>query len=340
MNIFKKIAPSVSVVIPCHNEEKFIAKCLDSVLQQDYPKEKMEILVINGDSKDKSKEIIETYSKRYPFIKLLENPKRFTPFAFNIGIKNAKNEIIVIMGAHAGYKKDYISKCIETLIKYEADNVGGVLKTISANNKIVTKSITECLSNFFGVGNSHFRKNLNKITKVDTVFGGCYQKEIFKKIGLFNESLVRSQDMELNIRLKKANGKILLNPEIITYYYPKSKLKDFFLHNIKDGIWAIYPFKFVKIPLKLRHYIPLIFITSLLITGFLGIFHPLLFFVFLFIISFYLIVSLYFSARIAYNNKDIKYLFLMPITFACRHFGYGFGSFWGILTIYKIKNEK
>ena len=291
-------------------------------------------MVIDGASKDKTKTIIKEYSKQYSFVRLIDNPKKIKPVALNIGIKKANGKFIIIMDAHAKYRNNYVLKCIGTAIKYKTDNVGGVLKTTPIKNTLSAKVIVACLSSFFGVGGSHFRKGLTKIREVDTVFGGCFKKEIFKKIGLFNENLVRSQDMELNIRLKKAGGKIILNPEIITCYYPKSTLKEFFKHNFVDGIWAIYPLKFVKIPLKLRHFIPLFFVLSLLITGLLGIFYHLFLWLFLFIIILYLLFSLYFSINIAYNKKDLRYLFLMPITFAYRHFGYGLGSLWGAIKLF------
>ena len=120
----------VSVIIPCRNEEKFIGKCLDSVLAQNYSKDKLEILIIDGMSEDGTKEIISEYIKKYPLVRLLENHKKFTPFGLNIGIKKAKGRVIVRMDAHATYEKDYISKCVEYLEKHEADNVGGIIKTI------------------------------------------------------------------------------------------------------------------------------------------------------------------------------------------------------------------
>ena len=325
--------PFVSIIIPCRNEEKFIKKCLDSILWQNYLKNKIEVLVIDGMSNDKTRSIIKEYSKKYHSIQLLINKKITKPFALNIGIEKAKGEITMIMDAHAGYKKNYVSKCVETLIEYNADNIGGILKTIPRENTISAKAIVTCLSGFFGVGGSHFRKGLSKIKEVDTVFGGCYQKDVFKKIGLFNENLVRSQDMELNIRLKKAGGKIILNPDIISYYYPKSTLKEFFIHNIQDGIWSIYPLKFVKLPFKARHYIPLIFVLYLTFTGLLGIFYSFSWFLFSFIIILYLLLNLFFSINIAYKEKNIKYLILMPITFACRHFGYAMGALIGLIKL-------
>ena len=122
--------------------------------------------------------------------------------------------------------------------------------------------------------------------------------------------------MEFNIRLKKAGGKILLVPDIVSYYYPKSNFKDFFLHNIKDGIWAIYPLKFVKFPLRLRHYIPLILVLTLPLS-----------------IWPYLLLSLFFSFKIAVREKDIRLFFIMPLAFATRHIGYGLGSIWGLIKL-------
>jgi len=329
--------PLVSVIIPCRNEAKFIANCLESILKQSYPKDKMEILVIDGMSGDKTREIIEKLKAKNEKlkIKVLDNPKKFTPFALNIGIKNSKGEIIIRLDAHATYIKDYILKCIKYLKEYNADNVGGVWKIMPRETTLINKSICLASSSVFGAGNAYYRMGYSKGLKwVDTVFGGCYKREVFKKIGLFNENLVRSQDMEFNLRLKKAGGKILLVPDIIAYYYPKSNFKEFFVHNFKDGIWAIYPLKFVKIPLCLRHYIPFIFILSLLGTGLLGIFFPIFFWLFLFIFGSYFLVANYFSVKISTKEKDIRFLFLMPVAFACRHIGYGLGSIWGLIKIF------
>jgi glycosyltransferase involved in cell wall biosynthesis len=103
----------VSIIIPCRNEEKFIGRCLDSIVNQDFPKEKMEILVVDGMSRDGTKEVVKNYGERYSLIKLLENPKKFTPFGLNIGVKEAQGEIIIRIDAHASYEKDYVSKCLK-----------------------------------------------------------------------------------------------------------------------------------------------------------------------------------------------------------------------------------
>jgi len=309
----------VSIVIPCRNEEKYIEKCLDSLIAQDFPKEKMEVLVIDGMSEDRTREIISNLKSQIsnPPIRLIDNLKKFTNFALNLGIKEAKGEILMLIGAHAGYEKDYVSKCVRCLKEYDADNVGGVMKTLPSENTLFAKAIAFSLSCPFGAGNAYYKSGYSGQPKwVDTVFGGCYKREVFDKIGLFNENLVRSQDMEFNLRLKKAGGKILLVPNIVSYYYPKSNLKDFFLHNFEDGVWAIYPLKFVKAPLRLRHYIPLFFVLTLPLS-----------------IWPYILVSLFFSFKITLIKKDVRLFFVMPLVFSVRHFGYGLGSVWGLIKL-------
>lgn len=312
----------VSVIVPCRNEEKYIGKCLDSIIANNYPQERLEVLVVDGDSEDKTREIVEKYTKQYSFIRILENPKKITPAAMNVGIKNSKGEIIIKMDAHSLYQKDYISKCVKYLEESGADNVGGVLKTLSSKDNIVAKAIAICLSHPFGAGTSYFRTGSKEPKEVDTVAFGCYWKKIFDKIGLYNEKMAKIEDFELNYRLRKAGGKIMLFPDIKAIYYPSSEnLKQFSEHNFTDGIWSTYHLKFSKrLLVSWRHLIPMIFVLSLL-----------LFFSITF--TLYLLVSFYFSFRVALKEKDFRYLFIMPVFFASRHIGYGLGSIWGLVKI-------
>lgn len=322
-----------SIIIPCRNEENFIGKCLDSIIAQDYPKEEMEVLVINGASEDKTKEIVGNYSRKYPFIKLLENPQRFTPFGLNLGIKNAKGEIIIRMDAHAGYEKDYVSKCVKYLKESGADNVGGIIKTLPSKNTLTAKAIALCLSSFFGAGGSHFRTGTEKPRWVDTVFCGCYRKEVFEKIGYYNENLIRSQDIELNRRLLKGGGKILLVPEIKAYYYPQDSLSKFLKHNFIDGLWTIFPFKFGIRIFSWRHLLPLMFVSVLLFSLSLSFFFRIFFILFFFILTSYFIINLFFSFQIAKKEKNLKLFFILPLVFFSRHFAYGFGSLSALIKI-------
>lgn len=333
MDNIKNKREKVSIIIPVRNEEKFIGKCLDSIILQNYPKDRMEVLVVDGMSSDNTRKIIQDYVEKLSFIKILDNSNKFTPYAFNIGIKQAKGDIVMIIGAHACYEQDYIAKCIKYLKEYGADNVGGVLKALPSKNNVIANSIAFSLSHPFGSGNAYYRIGADSHKCVDTVFGGCYRKNIFNKIGFFNENLVRSQDWELNLRIKKAGGKIVLVPDIEIQYFPKATLRDFFKHNFKDGFWVIYPYKFVSIPFNLRHYVPLIFVlilsSAILSEIFFHILTP-----FIFVISLYFLTSVYFSVRIALREKKLIYLLLMPIVFFVRHTGFGLGSIWGLIKLF------
>lgn len=329
--------PLVSVIIPCRNEEKYIGKCLDSIISQNWPKDRIEVLAIDGASEDKTRKIIEDYSKKYQFIKLLENPKKYTSFGLNIGIKAAKGEIIIRMDCHATYEKNYISKCIKYLNEYKVDNVGGFMITVSRNDTLLGKTIATVLSHRFGVGNAVFRTGAKNPILVDTVFGGCYRKEIFEKIGYFNENLPRGQDMDFNLRLRKSGGKILLVPEIKSFYYARSDFESFWHHSFMDGKELIYPLKFGVVIFSWRHLIPLAFVSSLIVFGLLAFFSLKFLWLFLVFLSLYLLINLYFSAKIYFTKKDFRYLFLAPITFATLHIGYGIGSVYGLLKLFGSK---
>jgi len=328
----------VSIIIPCRNEEKHINKCIDSVINQDYPKENLEVLIIDGMSKDKTKKIIEDYSHQYHFIGFLENPKKITPCALNIGIRNARGEIIIRMDAHAKYERNYISKCVKYLNDYNVDNVGGNMVTLPIEDSLIGRSIVKVLTNKFGVGNSAFRTGSKKPKFVDTVFGGCYWKEVFDKMGLFNENLSSSQDIEFNLRLIRSGGKILLVPDIISYYYTRSNPISFIKNNFRNGFWAVYPLKFVKMPLRWRHYIPFAFVSVLLGSALMTLHWLISGYLFLFIAGLYLLTNAFFSAEVAVSEKNWRYFFIMIFTFTVFHLSYGFGSMIGSVKVLFSKN--
>jgi cellulose synthase/poly-beta-1,6-N-acetylglucosamine synthase-like glycosyltransferase len=324
----------VSIIIPCRNEERFIAKCLDSVIANDYPNDRLEVLVVDGVSEDGTREIIERYAQQYPFIRLLSNDKKITPVALNIGIKHAKGEIIMRIDAHATYEKDYISKCVKYLDEYRAGNIGGTMITLPRDNTFTGKVIVLTLSHRFGVGNSVFRTGSKEPGWVDTVFGGCYKREVFDKVGFFNENLAGNQDLEFNLRLKRAGGKILLHPEIVSYYYTRSDFKSFCKNNFRNAVWVIYSMRFVNhMPFSWRHLVPFAFVSSLIGSAALSVFSQIFLWLFLFIVGSYALTNVYFSIKITAKEKDFRYLFVTPLIFATLHISYGLGSLWGLLKV-------
>lgn len=331
----KNNLPFVSIIIPCRNEEKFIAKCIESIISQDFPKDHLEVLVLNGMSEDKTEEIAKGYSKKYSFVKVLPNPKKITPVAMNIGIRESKGDVIMKMDAHAVYENNYISDCVKYLEEYEADNVGGVLKTAPSKNTLLARAVALSISSLFGAGNSYFRIGHREPREVDTVAFGCYKKEVFDKIGLYDENLARSQDIELNLRLKKAGGKIVLLPKVVAYYYPQSTLSGFLKHNFVDGIWITYPLKFGVKVFVLRHLIPLTFVLGLIGIFPLSLFLKPFFFLLSFLVILYLVLLFSFSWQIAIKEKEAKLFLLLPLIFFLRHLSYGLGSGWGLIKIFK-----
>lgn len=329
-----KAHPFVSVIIPCRNEEKFISRCLDSMIQQTYPKKFLEILVIDGMSTDQTAKIIKSYVRQFDFIKYMPNPKIINPAALNLGIENSQGDFIMLQGAHSACAKDFIVQCLAAAKKYRVDNVGGLVQNLPSKSTLISQSIALALSSPFGAGNALYKTGVDKPKFVDTVFGGFYKRKVFDKIGLFNEKLIRSQDIEFNLRLKKAGGRILLDPKIRCSYYARARLKEFIKHNFLNGIWAILPFKFSRIvPVTWRHLIPLCFVLAM-IGSLLLIPVSIIFLKLFFLITVtYLIFNFYYTMVIARQKKDLKYCLTLPLVFATLHISYGLGSVWGLIKL-------
>jgi glycosyltransferase involved in cell wall biosynthesis len=322
----------VSIVIPCRNEENFIENCINSLLNQTYPKEWMEIIAVDGFSEDRTRRIIKIYSGKYSFVKILDNPKKYNPFALNIGINNSKGDIIMVASGHARYENDFIEKCVGFIQEKNVDGAGGIVKNLPQKKTFFSKAIALCLSSFFGAGTAFFRTGSKKIREVDAFFGGCYKKEAFSKAGLFNEKLIRSQDIEFNKRLKKAGGKLFLIPDAVTYYYYRSSLIGFLKHNFLDGTWLTYPLKFRIKVFSFRHLLPLFFVAALISTIIFSFIFWWGKFLLVLLFGSYILANLFFSIKIALK-EGFRYVFLMPITFSARHLAYGFGSLWGFIKI-------
>lgn len=317
----------VSVIIPMRNEGKYIGKCLESVLRQEHPSDKLEIIVVDGMSDDKSRKIVFEYSETHNFIKLLNNPKNIATTGMNIGIKNASGGIIIILSAHSCPSQDFIHKNVELLDKIGADCVGGVLESVAEG--YLGKAIAFTLSSPFGVGGARFRYT-RRAGYVDTVAYGAYRREVFDKIGLFDERLVRNQDIEFNSRLRKAGGKIYLSPEIKSYYYCPETIARFCQQAFSNGLWNIKTARLVKGAMRPRHFMPLLFLVTLAASIILSLVSPLGYYLLGIIAGSYLALAFLFSMSIA-SRKGWQYFPILPLLFLCLHISYGLGSLWGII---------
>ena len=185
----------ISIIIPMRNEEKYVEACLDTVLAQLGGLPDSEILCVDGVSTDRTPEIVLEYVRREKRVRLLENPRKIVPTAMNIGILEAKGDVIIRLDCHAIYSRDYLKNCLEVLNSTGADNVGGYVKTVSSDDSAIAWAIATATSCTFGVGGSRFRTG-GQEQEVDTVPFGCFPKSVFEKFGLYDERLVRNQDIE------------------------------------------------------------------------------------------------------------------------------------------------
>jgi glycosyltransferase involved in cell wall biosynthesis len=214
----------VTVVVPCLDERPYIAACLDSLVAQDHPKHALEVLVVDGMSIDGTREVVGAYATRHAWIRLVDNPRRITPAALNVGIRQAAGTIICRIDAHCRYPTDYLSSLLQNLEASGADNVGGSCRTLPATDAPMPRAIAAALAHPLAVGNSYFRIGASEPRWVDTVPFGCYRRSVFERIGLFDEELVRNQDDELNHRLLKHGGRILLVPSIVVDYFARGSI--------------------------------------------------------------------------------------------------------------------
>lgn len=322
----------ISVVMPVYNEEKYIENCIDSLLLQDYPKNRMEWIFVDGMSSDKTRILIDIYIKKYPeLIKVLNNPNRTVPYAMNIGIKQAKGKYIIRLDAHADYSKDYISKCVYYLELTDADNVGGIAETKSKG--FVGNAIAKMLSSRFGVGNSEFRTNGDS-GYVDTVPFGAFRKDVFEKWGGYDERLTRNQDNEMNYRIRKNGGKIYLSSDIKLSYYCRDSIKGISDMAVKNGMWNVITMKLCPGSMGIRHFIPLVFLFSLIFLPISGIFFRPFWWIFVAEMILYIVLDCVFSAKKA---DGLKEFLLLIILFPIFHITYGFGSLKGLLKLLSKK---
>lgn len=325
----------ISIVMPVFNEEKFIEKCIDSLLEQDYPKEKMEWIFVDGCSTDRTKEIILGCKEQYPdLIFVYDNPHKIVPCAMNIGIKNAKGKYIIRLDAHAEYARDYFSKCVFYLDTVDAENVGGVAETKARTP--MGKIIAKMLSSKFGVGNSQFRIN-GKSGYVDTVPFGAFKREVFTKYGGYDERLVRNQDNEMNYRIRKNGGKIYLADDIHLSYYCRDSIKAINKMGRLNGMWNVITMKLCPGAMGIRHFIPLVFVLSLIGLFGLGFMHWAFWLLLGVEIVLYLSFDSVFSSKLTSNPKEF---FTLIILFPLFHINYGLGSLIGLVKQFSKKYKK
>jgi cellulose synthase/poly-beta-1,6-N-acetylglucosamine synthase-like glycosyltransferase len=326
----------VSVIMPCREEERFIAAALTSILANDYPQDRLEVLVIDGMSTDATRKIVADLAREHPCIKLLENPKKITPAALNMGITQARGDIIVRVDAHSTYPPDYVSSLVAWQEKTGADNVGGAWRILPGSDTPMGRAIAVGLAHPFGVGNAYYRIGASAPRWVDTVPFGCYRREVFSHIGLFDEEHVRTEDDEFNLRLRKNGGRILLVPEIVIDYYARESLAKVWRMYYQYGYFKALVARKLGGVLSLRHLIPSLLVLTLILSLLLGQwFSPFKTLGLLTLLA-YLLAEVT-CAWIAGRRQGMAVAARLALVFPVLHFSYGLGFLKGLLDFFLLK---
>jgi glycosyltransferase involved in cell wall biosynthesis len=325
---------TLSIICPTYNEEKYIASTITSFLQQEFHSFELEILIVDGRSTDNTRNIVTSFCKQYPFIKLVDNPNQKTPYAFNEGLQHASGAFIAILGAHTSYAKNYLQACYDALLKSNSVGcTGRVLVQALSNN--TGAQLSEWVTNsVFGVSGASFRAM--KEGYVHSVNFPVFKKQALIELGGYNVTLIRNQDNDMNQRLLDAGHKLYCTWDTVAYYRPPANVNALLKYAYRNGFWnAISIFKNAR-SMRLHHLIPFLFVSciilGLVVGTLLAVFMQtnLLLLLILFGVSLHLLIGFVVSILSFATQKDFR-KFLMPFVFFAFHFKYGWGTLNGFL---------
>jgi cellulose synthase/poly-beta-1,6-N-acetylglucosamine synthase-like glycosyltransferase len=328
----------VTVIVPCRNEAGSIERCLESVVANDYPKQRLEVLVVDGMSDDGTRPLAEGFAGRYPFVRLLENPKRITPAALNVGIAAAQGDIIMRVDGHYIYPADYISRLVRWSQQSGADNVGGVLVMGPAAETAVAQAIAVAVCHPFGVGNAYYRIGSSEPRWVDTVPFGCYRREVFDRVGRFDEELVRNQDIEFNLRLRKAGGKILLVPDVVLHGHARGSLAKMARMYYQYGYYNPLVIRKLGGRITCRQTVTPLFVVALFSSAVLALWLPLMGWLLAAILIAYAVPLLVCSTKVALS-RGWRCGLALCLAFPLLHISHGLGFLSGLLDFVILRRD-
>jgi cellulose synthase/poly-beta-1,6-N-acetylglucosamine synthase-like glycosyltransferase len=322
--------PLVSVIMPVRNEQKAIRRSLAAVLAQDYPRDRLEVLVADGMSVDGTRASVSEIAARDARVRLVENPGRIMASGFNTGMRLARGEILVMLGGHTEIEPDYVRHCVRPLQQGRAECVGGPINTICKTSKAA--AIALAMSSRFGVGSVAFRLGTNKEQYVDTVAFGAYTREIIERAGPLDEELIRNQDDEYNYRLRKLGGRILLVPEVHSSYYSRSSLRALWRQYFQYGYWKVRVMQKHPRQMQFRHFVPPAFVAVLLTSLLLVPLSAVGMWLFGLVAGSYVVANIGASLSLVAVRKGTWRLFpLLPAAFATIHLSWGLGVLVGLV---------
>ncbi len=316
--------PLVTVIMPICNEAATIERSLGAILAQNYPRNKMQILIAVAESTDETLKIIERVKKGDNRISILENPEHIVSKGLNLALKQARGEFIIRVDGHTIIAPDYIQSCVDEWQRTKAENVGGRMNALGQNG--FGQVVAVATSSVFGVGDARFHYS-DKKGYVDSVYMGAWPRSIFSKLGGFDEELVRNQDDEFNYRICESKGKILLSPSITSLYFVRSSPSGLWKQYFQYGFWKVRVLQKHPRMVRLRHFVPSLFVLSIILSTIFSIVtknNDLL----TILLLIYLIINLIFSLLLGIKTR-ITYPILLPLVFAILHVSYGTGTLSG-----------
>lgn len=328
--------PFVSIIMPIRNEADFIERAIRSILDNDYPIDRIEVLVVDGMSTDGTRDTVQQLCKQDNRVSLYDNKRKVVPSALNIGIGNSKGQILIPVSGHAEVANNFIKQSVQQLQENpEVWCAGGPVETVSTT--YIGKAIATALTSPVGIGNAMWRLG-NYEGYVDTLAFGAYWRWVFDKIGLFDEELVRNQDDEFNLRVILAGGKIWMSKSIQSTYFSRGSLSKLWKQYFQYGFWRIRTLQKHYRPGAVRRLVPLLFVISFIILILAGFFWYRFWWLLLIELTLYVIGLVYGSVDVG-RKSGWQYAPLAPVVFAILHFAYGFGAMWGVIRFVIFKGR-
>lgn len=323
----------VSVIVPCRNEERTIRGLLDALLRQTYPKDKLEVIIADGRSTDRTRQVIEAFIQEHPELRVevVDNPNRNIPAALNRAIQAASGEVLLRLDAHAVPDEDYVEQSLESLDATGAANVGGLWRIVPLARGWMARSIAAAAGHLLGAGDARYRTS-GRAGPVDTVPFGAFKREWVEKIGAFDESLLTNEDYEFNLRLRNAGGVVWFDPAIQSVYYARPNLSQLARQYARYGFWKARMIRRYPRSLRWRQALPPLFVGALMSLVFLSIPYPGVRMPLALLAAGYAGALLTAGILQAVTQRDLALLPGLPIALATMHLSWGAAFLWGLVT--------
>jgi succinoglycan biosynthesis protein ExoA len=324
--------PSVSIIIPCYNEQDTIGKLLEAVYAQTFPRVDLEMVIADGMSTDGTRTVIAGFADAHPdlHIAMADNPAHSIPSALNCALKEAQGEIIVRLDGHSVPYPDYIERCVADLQAGLGENVGGVWEIHPGDSTWMAQSIAVAASHPLGVGDALYR-HASKASEVDTVPFGAFKRELLALIGFFDESLHTNEDYEFNTRIRKSGGKIWLDPAIRSVYFARPTLATLARQYSRYGFWKWRMLRRYPETLRWRQGLPPLFVFSLVVGAILAVFLPVFRILLAAEILIYCITLVSAGVSASIKQKKAILVFGLPVAIATMHIAWGAGFLWSMI---------